>query len=57
MTVNRLEKPTYSVSKTIRVGGVTAELREYEPYLIAESVVSGGSMREGTTKGFMNVAS
>lgn len=55
--MNRLEKPTYRVSKTIRVGRVTAEVREYEPYLIAESVVSGGSMKEGTTKGFMNVAS
>lgn len=55
--MNRLEKPTYRVSKTIRVGRVTAEVREYEPYLIAESIVSGGSMKEGTTKGFMNVAS
>eukprot|EP00752_Nemacystus_decipiens_P010545 g9390.t1 len=54
--VNRLERPTYRISKTIRVGRVTAEVRDYEPYLIAESVVSGGGLKEGTTKGFMNVA-
>ncbi|CAM9431701.1 unnamed protein product [Scytosiphon promiscuus] len=56
LSVSRLEKPTYTVSKTVRVGRVTAEVREYEPFLIAESVVSGGTMKEGTTKGFMNVA-
>lgn len=60
LSVSRLERPTYLVSKTIRVGRggarVRAEVREYEPYLIAESVVSGGTMREGTSKGFMNVA-
>ncbi len=59
LSVSRLEKPAYLVSKTIRVGRgakVKAEVREYEPYLIAESVVSGDTMREGTSKGFMNVA-
>ncbi|CAM9536437.1 unnamed protein product [Hapterophycus canaliculatus] len=56
LSISRLEKPTYTVSNTVRVGKVTAEVREYEPFLIAESIVSGGTMKEGTTKGFMNVA-
>lgn len=56
LSVNRLEKPAYQVSKTIRVGRIKAEVREYDSYLIAESVVSGGTMKEGTSKGFMNVA-
>ncbi|CAB1118136.1 unnamed protein product [Ectocarpus sp. CCAP 1310/34] len=56
VSVSRLERPTYTVSKTVRVGRLAAEVRDYEPYLIAESVVSGETMREGTTKGFMNVA-
>lgn len=51
-----LEKPLYQVSKTIRVGRVTAELRQYDPYLIAESVVTGDTFKEGTSKGFVNVA-
>lgn len=56
LKVNNLEKPIYKVSKTIRVDGIKAELREYEPYMIAESAVTGDTMKDATSKGFMNVA-
>lgn len=56
LTVNNLEKPIYKVSKTIRLHGIKAELREYEPYMIAESTVTGDTMKDATSKGFMNVA-
>ncbi|CAN0186982.1 unnamed protein product, partial [Ascophyllum nodosum] len=54
--INSLERPPYKVSKTICVGGIKAELREYEPYLIAESEVTGDTMKAATSKGFRNVA-
>lgn len=51
-----LEKPSYQVVKTVRAGRFKAEIRHYEPYLIAESTVTEKTMRDGTSKGFMNVA-
>lgn len=56
ISVNTLERPAYSVSKVLHGRGVRAEIRDYEPYLIAESVVTGVTMKAGTSKGFRNVA-
>ena len=52
-TANRLEQPNFSVLCKLP-GGV--ELRQYEPYLIAETEVASGPMRESTGKGFRTVA-
>ena len=52
-TANRLERPNFSVLCKLP-GGV--ELRQYEPYLIAETEVASGPMRESTGKGFRTVA-
>lgn len=56
LQVSLLEKPSYQVLKTIRAGRFKAEIRHYEPYLIAESTVTGKTMSDGTSKGFINVA-
>ena len=50
---NKLEQPSYSVIRRLP-GGV--ELRRYTSYNIAETVVKASSMREGSGKGFRNVA-
>ena len=52
-TANRLEQPNFSVLCKLP-GGV--ELRQYDPYLIAETEVASGPMRESTGKGFRTVA-
>ena len=50
---NKLERPEYNVVKTLP-GGV--EIRKYAPYLIAETEIPSGDMREASGKGFRNVA-
>lgn len=50
---NKLERPQYDVVRRLP-GGI--ELRRYEPYLIAETVIPSGDMREASGKGFRNVA-
>jgi hypothetical protein len=44
-----LERPTYEVVRKLSNG---VELRRYEPYLIAETVVDGEGFREPTAQGF-----
>lgn len=56
LEVNRLEKPSYEVVKSIRASRVRVEVRQYAPYLIAESTVSAETMKQGNSKGFINVA-
>jgi hypothetical protein len=44
-----LERPTYTVIEKLSDG---VELRQYEPYLIAETIVDGVGFREPTRDGF-----
>jgi len=45
----KLERPVYTVIKKLSDG---VELRRYEPYLIAETIVDGVGFREPTADGF-----
>lgn len=44
-----LERPSYEIIRKLPNG---IELRRYDPYLIAETVVDGGGFREPTAQGF-----
>jgi hypothetical protein len=46
---NLLERPSYDIIQKL---ANSVELRRYEPYLIAETVVDGEGFREPTAKGF-----
>jgi hypothetical protein len=50
---NALEKPTYTVLRRLANG---VELRRYDPYLIAETVVDKPGFRESTGQGFNSCA-
>ena len=48
-----LERPSYTViSELSGAGGGKVEIRRYEPYLIAETIVDGVGFREPTSQGF-----
>ena len=53
---NNLERPTYTVLKKLPISapsrGKAIEVRKYEPYLIAETVVDESSMRKAGGAGF-----
>lgn len=49
----KLERPQYTVVEKLGDG---VEIRRYEPYLIAETVVDGAGFREPTAEGFRNCA-
>ncbi|KAL7504845.1 hypothetical protein ACHAXN_005131 [Cyclotella atomus] len=51
---NVLEKPTYTVVKRLPLsrGSGEVEIRKYEPYLIAETIVDESSMRRAGSVGF-----
>ena len=54
-TANQLEKPVYTVVKRLPLadqGRGEIEIRKYEPYLIAETVVDESSMRKAGSQGF-----
>ena len=50
---NSLERPTYSVLQKLGQG---VELRRYESYAVAETVIPTSNMKAGTGKGFQTVA-
>ena len=50
---NKLERPAYTVVRTLSDG---VELRRYEPYLIAQTSVASGGIKDGTGEGFKTVA-
>lgn len=50
---NALEKPTYTILRRLANG---VELRRYDPYLIAETVVEKPGFRESTGQGFNSCA-
>ena len=50
---NALEKPTYTILRRLANG---VELRRYDPYLIAETVVDKPGFRESTGQGFNSCA-
>ena len=52
-TANALERPDYTV---LRALGRGVELREYKPYVIAETTIAAPTMKAGTGKGFQTVA-
>lgn len=47
-----LERPSYTVISELSADGGTVEIRRYEPYLIAETIVDGVGFREPTGQGF-----
>ena len=55
-TANQLEKPVYTVLKRLPLapdqGRGEVEIRKYEPYLIAETVIDESSMRKAGSLGF-----
>ncbi|CAM9166891.1 unnamed protein product [Choristocarpus tenellus] len=53
--VGKLENPSYEVVEILKAGKFEVELRYYPEYLIAESTVMG-NMKQGTSRGFRNVA-
>ena len=50
---NALEKPTYTILRRLANG---VEIRRYDPYLIAETVVDKPGFRESTGQGFNSCA-
>ena len=50
---NALEQPEYSV---IQMLGDRVELRQYSPYVVAETEIAASTMKAGTGKGFQTVA-
>lgn len=49
----QLERPKYTVIQTLSDG---VEVRQYEPYIVAETTVDGSGFRESTGEGFRTCA-
>mmetsp|Transcript_33514 Transcript_33514/g.49448 ORF Transcript_33514/g.49448 Transcript_33514/m.49448 type:complete len:255 (-) Transcript_33514:1302-2066(-) len=54
---NKLERPSYQVIRRLPAGKQFVEIRKYNPYLIAETIVDESSMRKAGGKGFGKCAS
>ena len=53
---NAIEKPHYDVIASAEVGGVDVEMRQYAPYIVAETVVEAESLKVASSEGFKRLA-
>ncbi|NDD92558.1 heme-binding protein [bacterium] len=51
-----IEKPKHQVVQSIEFNGKSIEIREYAPYIVAETVVESNSLREASSQGFKRLA-
>jgi len=51
-----IEQPSYSVSEKHRFEGDTIEIRNYAPYLVAETTVETENFNEASSEGFKRLA-
>ena len=51
-----IEKPAHTVLKSVEAGGKRMELREYAPYILAETVVDAESLKAASSEGFRRLA-
>ena len=55
-SAHAIEKPKHEVVKSIEFDGKSIEIRDYAPYVVAETVVDTNSLREASSQGFRRLA-
>ncbi len=56
LSARAIEQPRYTVTEAHRVGGKTVEIREYAPYLVAETLVETQDFDTASSEGFKRLA-
>jgi hypothetical protein len=51
-----IEKPKYAILKSVEFGGNDVEIRDYSPYVIAETVVEADTLKAASSEGFRRLA-
>ncbi len=51
-----IEKPKHEVVRSLEFDGQSIEIRDYAPYLVAETVVESPSLKEASSEGFRRLA-
>jgi len=55
-SAHAIEKPHYDVLVSAESGGADVEIRQYAPYIVAETVVEADSLKKASSEGFRRLA-